>query len=117
MDKRLANLADEIEASLYLEEELAERTVAAINEMPGGADFTKSCLDSTDKVLSLIYAMKPGWTVSSRGKASMPNGHWRCTLRESASRDNDEYIGIGRGPTLPHSLMASLLRVLALASR
>lgn len=114
MDKKLAALADEIEAALQLEQELAERAVATINAMTRTQAFTTSDLDSTDKVLSLIYAVKPGWSVNARGKARMPNGHWRCTLRKSSSRDNDEFIGIGRGPTLPHSLLASLLRVQAL---
>lgn len=117
MDEKLAALADEIEAALTLEAELAERTVAIINGLVKNRPVTASDLDSTDAVLSLIYAVKPGWSVNARGKASLPNGHWRCTLRQSMSRDNDEYIGIGRGPTLPHSLLAALLRVLAFSSK
>lgn len=117
MDKKLAALADEIESALYLEEELAGRTMGVINDLCGNEAVERASeLDSTDKVLGLIYALKPGWSVSTRGKASMPNGHWRCTLRKSTSRDNDEYIGIGCGPTLPHSLLAALLRVLAFSS-
>ena len=47
-----------------------------------------------------------------KGKAWMPNGHWTCSLRKTSSRDNDEYVGVGRGPTLPHALLAALFRVL-----
>ena len=111
MDKALASLAEEVEAALVLEDELAERTISAINDMSPGLQLERGNLDSTDKVLGLIYAIRPGWSVSIKGNASMPNGHWRCTLRKSSRRDNDEYIGVGRGPTLPHSLLASLLKV------
>lgn len=116
MDRKLADLADEVEAALHLDTELAKRAVAAINATPQNMAISASDLDSTDKILSLIYAVKPGWSVSTRGKASIPNGHWRCSLRQSTSRDNDELVGIGRGPTLPHSLLGALLRVMSFSS-
>ena len=115
MDKRLADLALEVEAALTLEGDLADQAIAALNTAAAGAVIERSDLDSTDKVLSLIYAIRPGWSVSMRGTAHLPNGHWRCTLRRSDRRDNDEYLGVGRGPTLPHSLLAALLKALASA--
>lgn len=115
MNTELAALAEEVEAALVLGEELAGRTLSVINDLSGDLQIESADLDSTDKVLSVIYAVRPGWSVSIRGKATMPNGHWRCTLRKSSSRDNDEYIGIGRGPTLPHSLLAALIKVLSFA--
>ena len=117
MNKELAALAEEIEAALVLKDNLADRAIAAISAVSSGRSIQKSDLDSTDKVLELIYSIKPAWNVSIRGTASMPNGHWRCSLRKSAGRDNDEYVGVGRGPTLPHSLLASLLKVMAFSAR
>ena len=47
-----------------------------------------------------------------RGKAMEPDGHWRCTLRESASRDSDEFIGDGKGADLSSAILAAILRVI-----
>lgn len=113
MDMGLAALAEDVEAALVLEPDLADRALAVINGLSGDLKIGRADLDSTDAVLSVIYKVRPGWSVSIRGNATMPNGHWRCTLRKSTSRDNDEYLGIGRGPTLPHSLLAALLKALS----
>ena len=113
MNKELAALAEDVEAALVMEDDLAERVLSIINNLSGGFKIKRADLDSTDQVLSLIYAVRPGWNVSIKGNATKPNGHWRCTLRKSASRDNDEYLGVGRGPTLPHSLLASLIKALS----
>ena len=115
MDRELAALAEEIEASFVLEQELAARALSAINAAAGDLNIGREDLDSTDKVLAVIYSVRPGWSVSIRGSATMPNGHWRCTLRKSSARDDDAYLGIGRGPTLPHSLLASLLKALSIS--
>lgn len=114
MDKKLAALAEEIEAALEIDDELAKRVLGAIETMTDKA-VSREALDSTDMVLDLIYSLRPGWSVNIRGLANKPNGHWRCSLRRSSSRDNDEYIGIGRGPTLPHALLASVLKAFSLA--
>ena len=112
MNKELAALAEDVEAALTLENDLADRVISVVS---GKANMTveRSDLDSTDRVLDLIYAIKPGWSITVRGNARQPNGHWRCTLRRSSSRDNDEYVGVARGPTLSHALLASLLKALS----
>lgn len=113
MDMGLAALAEDVEAALVLDEDLADRAMSVLNGIAGDPKITRQDLDSTDAVLAVIYQVRPGWSVSIRGNATMPNGHWRCTLRRSSSRDNDEYLGIGRGPTLAHALLASLLKALS----
>ncbi|SHG88861.1 hypothetical protein [Marivita hallyeonensis] len=113
MDMELAALAEDVEAALVLEDDLADRALKVINGMASDLGIARADLDSTDSVLGVIYKVRPGWSVSIRGNATMPNGHWRCTLRKSSSRDNDEYLGIGRGPTLPHSLLAALLKAMS----
>lgn len=109
----LSELADRIEAALEVEEGLGREILSAIGELDpsGGAELSVADLDSTDAVLSLINRMLPGWTVSLKGKAWVPNGHWTCSLRKTSSRDSDEFIGVGRAPTLPHALLGALLRV------
>ncbi len=115
MDLELAALAEDVEAALTLQEHLADRVISRLS---GRTDMTlqRLDLDSTDRVLELIYEIKPGWSVSVRGTARQPNGHWRCTLRQSSTKDNDEYLGVARGPTLPHALLASLLKALSFSS-
>ncbi|MEM7643273.1 MAG: hypothetical protein AAF366_12170 [Pseudomonadota bacterium] len=66
-------------------------------------------LSSTDAVLHLIDDIVPGWTIRIKGKAMEPDGHWQCTLRRSSARDNDEFIGAGRGKVLSHALVSALL--------
>lgn len=112
---QLIGLADAVEAALSIDEELAKTAIDALGDIDKDKldQFSYADLDSTDRILGIIYQVLPGWTLSIRGKTWHPNGHWTCSLRRSAGRDNDEYIGVGHGPTLPHSLLAALFRVFA----
>ncbi|WP_424940525.1 hypothetical protein [Aliiroseovarius sp. S253] len=116
MNTDLVKLAQEVEAALTLDGDLVERVIAQLFEVLGDQRIEPKHLDSTDQILALIAAIRPGWAMSMKGAAHLPNGHWSCSLRKSDLRDNDEYLGIGRGPTLPHSLLAALLKALAQAS-
>ncbi|WP_373051378.1 hypothetical protein [Thalassovita aquimarina] len=116
MDKTLAELAHEVEAAFVLGDDLADRVMDEIQKHSDDLEIGRGQLESTDSVLALIYAIRPGLTLSMEGIARLPNGHWRCSLRRSATRDDDAYLGIGRGPTLPHALLAALLNALAFAS-
>ena len=42
-----------------------------------------------------------------------PDGHWRCSLRESRGSDEDEMIGLGSGAAVGVALVAALLHVAA----
>jgi hypothetical protein len=112
MNETLANLAHEVEAALALDDALADRVQEALTDATG-AGIERAALDRTDDVLALVSECRTGWSVSMEGVARQPNGHWTCALRQSASRDDDEYLGVGRGPTLPHALLAALLKALA----
>ncbi|MCX7888272.1 MAG: hypothetical protein N2422_00910 [Rhodobacteraceae bacterium] len=70
-------------------------------------------LVSTDFVLHVIAHVLPGWAIRLRGRAFDPDGHWKCSLRPSESRDEAEVIGMSSGPDLSNVLLGSLLRVLA----
>ncbi|WP_238928833.1 hypothetical protein [Alexandriicola marinus] len=114
MDKTLAQLAHEIEAALELTDDLRAKAASAIEakfeDFDPATDF-----DSTDAVLGLVRRGLPGWTIQLKGTATHPNGHWHCSLRRSDIRDNDPYVGIGAGPTLPHALLGALIGALAQA--
>lgn len=112
MNDSLAALAHDIESALDLSEELKERARDALagrlSLPPEAEDF-----QSTDSVLRLVKECLPGWSIRIRGTATSPNGHWHCSLRRSDVRDNDQYAGIGQGPTLQHALLAAVLGALA----
>lgn len=110
-NKNFLVLADKIEAALDVEEGLKTEILGAMHEMGMTGDIAQPDLDSTDDLLAIVNIVLPGWTVSVKGKAWQPNGHWTCSLRKTSSRDSDEFIGVGRAPTLPHALLAALLRV------
>jgi hypothetical protein len=60
-------------------------------------------------MLEVISAAFPGWTVALRGKASLPDGSWTCSLRESGVRDDDDVIGIGKAKTPTLAIAAAAL--------
>ena len=112
MDKTLTQLAHEIEAALELTEDLRDRAASAIAGKVETFDLAMD-FDSTDAVLGLVRACLPGWTIQLKGTATSPNGHWHCSLRRSDVRDNDPYVGLGAGPTLPHALLGAVIAALA----
>lgn len=67
--------------------------------------------DVVDQILHLIDTLLPTWTIQLTGKAIEPDGHWRCSLRETRGSDEDEIIGLGSGAVLGLALVAALLRV------
>lgn len=112
MNEELANLAHDIESAFELSDSLVER---ARNALKGNvqATPTESDFHSTDRVLKMVQDCLPGWAIHITGTATTPNGHWHCSLRQSDIRDNDAYVGIGKGPTLPHALLAAVIGALA----
>lgn len=72
---------------------------------------------TTDGALLVADDAYPNWSVHIHGRANDRDGHWRCTLRESDSRDNDAVIGQGRSPVLAQAVLAAVLRLADLQKR
>lgn len=118
MREELNTLADAVEASpAALERDLVTSICAALAACRPDIGPASRDLTSTDEVLHLTDEVIPGWTISLQGKAVEPNGHWKCTLRQSSSRDNDEFIGRGKGLTVGQAVLAGTLRVAAYQAR
>jgi hypothetical protein len=84
---------------------LVRRVFAKMPEpAPGGADLVGQLLHAVDVCL-------PGWTIQLTGKATEPDGHWRCSLRETRGSDEIEGIGLGAGPKVELALVLALLDV------
>jgi hypothetical protein len=112
--RRIEAAADVDAATSSLALEQVEKSLTRIGIKPQG-DWKD--LSSTDHVLHLVDQAAPGWSIHLDGKAFEPNGHWRCTLRPSDMRDDDEFIATAKGPRLVNVLVAAFLRLLAHISR
>jgi hypothetical protein len=92
----------------------AEIETALRASFPGGASagpIPQDITTSTDAVLAQVMAALPGWHLSIHGRARTSAGSWRCTLRRSDVRDDDEAIGVGEAHSLSLAMLAALLRV------
>ena len=85
---------------------LVRRVFAKMPQPTGGADQVGQILHAIDLCL-------PGWTIQLTGKAQEPDGHWRCSLRETRGSDEVEVIGIGTGRVVDLALLEALLHVAA----
>ena len=70
-------------------------------------------IGSVEGALLVADEAYPNWAVNIHGQANDRDGHWRCTLRENDSRDDDAVIGAGRSPILSQAILAALLRLSA----
>lgn len=70
-------------------------------------------ISTAEGVLLVVDAAYPNWTVKIQGRANDRDGHWRCSLRESDTRDNDAIMGLGRSPVLVQAMLAAVLRLRA----
>lgn len=73
--------------------------------------ITTDRIATTDGAVLVVDNAYPNWSVHIHGRANDSNGHWRCTLRENDSRDNDAIIGSGRSPVLSQAILAATLRL------
>jgi hypothetical protein len=67
--------------------------------------------DHVGQLLHMIDVCLPGWTIQLTGKAQEPDGHWRCSLRETRGSDEVEVIGLGMGRAVDVALLEALLHV------
>jgi hypothetical protein len=67
--------------------------------------------EPVEAALHLVDTALPGWSIQLTGKASEPDGHWRCSLRETRGSDEIEIVGLGTGPVVALALLEALLDV------
>jgi hypothetical protein len=67
--------------------------------------------DPVHQLLHMADVCLPGWTIQLTGKASEPDGHWRCCLRQTRVSDEVEVIGLGAGRVVELALLEALLHV------
>lgn len=74
-------------------------------------DAAAQQISTTDGAMLVADKAYPNWTVHIQGQANDRDGHWRCSLRESDSRDNDRAMGAGRSPVLAQAILAAVIRL------
>ena len=90
---------------------LAEALDSVRRVFPSLPALSKPALEPVEEVLHLIDSALPGWSIQLTGKATQPDGHWRCSLRETRGSDEIEIVGLGTGPAVALSLLEALLDV------
>lgn len=68
-------------------------------------------IGTTDMAMHVADQAFPNWAVHIHGRANDKDGHWRCTLRENDSLDNDAVIGTGGSPILAQAILAATMRL------
>ena len=111
------DLAKRVEASSNADRDLRADVARVLRaSYPAAASagqITDEVAASTDAILALVNAALPGWYLSIHGRARKAAGAWRCTLRRSDVRDDDEAIGVGEAHSLNLAILAAVLRVAA----
>lgn len=90
---------------------LAEASEAVRSVFPSVPPMSQPASEPVEAVLHMIDLALPGWSIQLTGKATEPDGHWRCSLRETRGSDEIEIVGLGTGPAVALALLEALLDV------
>lgn len=117
LQKDIEGLATRVETADDADHDLPADIARALRASFPGAASADQIPDeietSTDAVVADVIALLPGWHFSIHGRARTDAGAWRCTLRRSDVRDDDETIGVGEANSLNLAILAAMLRVAA----
>lgn len=109
-DEGLLKLRSRVEEARDIDAELLHLVAEELRRVfPGAPSHPESLSDPTEAVLRLVDRSLPGWTITLRGTATEPDGHWHCTLRKSDAHDDDALIGVGTAPTVSLALLRALV--------
>lgn len=108
----LRSVKQKIDAAGDLDEPLlTEATKALAGVFRTAPDHPEALGEPTVAVLHLIDHCLPGWSITLKGQAIEPDGHWDCSLRETTARDDDAYVGHAKGPTIALAALGALVTV------
>ncbi len=101
-----------VKGAAALDDALLSDAVRAVRRVfPAVPDLLPPEAEPVERVLHLIDLALPGWSIQMTGKAMAPDGHWRCSLRETRGSDEVEVVGLGTGPVVALALLEALLSV------
>jgi hypothetical protein len=90
---------------------LTEATAAVRSVFPAVPALDTPVKEPVEAVLHMVDLALPGWSIQLTGKAMEPNGHWRCSLRETRGSDEIDVVGLGTGAVVALALLEALLSV------
>lgn len=108
----IVNAKQRVKAASTLDAALLSEAAEAVRRVyPSLPALSRPVLEPVEEVLHLIDMALPGWSIQLTGKASEPDGHWRCSLRETRGSDEIEIVGLGTGPAVALALLEAFLDV------
>lgn len=108
----ILSVQQRIKTAAALDVGLLSDTVAVVRRVfPAVPAVLPKGMEPVEQVLQLIDAALPSWSINLTGKAMQPDGHWRCSLRETRGSDEIEMVGLGSGPVVALALLEALLSV------
>ncbi len=114
----IATLMKEVEGAGSLDGAILARITTVVRRVfPKAPELSAVPIEPVEEILHLVDMCLPGWTIQLTGKAEEPDGHWRCSLRQSRGSDEDEVIGLGSGRLVAVALLVALLHVAQQRSR
>jgi hypothetical protein len=108
----ILNVTQRLKRASTLDKELLVEAAAVLRRtFPAVPVLTELVLEPVEEVLHLIDMALPGWSIQLTGKAMQPDGHWRCSVRETRGSDEIEIVGLGTGPVVALAMLEALLDV------
>jgi hypothetical protein len=108
----ILNVTQRLKRASTLDKELLVEAAAVLRRtFPVVPVLTELVLEPVEEVLHLIDMALPGWSIQLTGKAMQPDGHWRCSVRETRGSDEIEIVGLGTGPVVALAMLEALLDV------
>jgi hypothetical protein len=110
----IVNVMKRVKSASELDGALLADAAAAVRQVfPSVPALTELVQEPVEEVLRLVDLALPGWSIQLTGKATEPDGHWRCSLRETRGSDEIEVVGLGNGPAVALAILEALLSVAA----
>jgi hypothetical protein len=108
----ILNVTQRLKRASTLDKELLVEAAAVLRRtFPAVPVLTELVLEPVEEVLHLIDMALPGWSIQLTGKAMQPDGHWRCSIRETRGSDEIEIVGLGTGPVVALAMLEALMDV------
>lgn len=108
----ILNVMQRVKGASALDNALLAETADVVRRVfPSVPVLSQPVLEPVEEVLHLIDMALPGWSIQLTGKAMEPDGHWRCSVRETRGSDEIEIVGLGTGPVVALALLEALLSV------
>ena len=108
----ILNVIQRVKGASALDAALLAEAAAVVRKVfPSVPALSQPVIEPVEEVLHLVDMALPGWSIQMTGKAMEPNGHWRCSVRETRGSDEIEIVGLGTGPVVALALLEALLGV------